>query len=68
MKQQQTEVQKTEQVPEITFEELCAPWDKTINQEGGFSKIDVNKNYGKVQNQNIADYGCCIVGSAFSLE
>jgi len=56
--------EKTKVVPQVTFEDLCKPWSDIIAQEGGFDKVDVNKNYA--DGHNIAKYECCIVGSAFS--
>jgi len=64
---EQESVQKNKTAPEITFEELCPEWDSVISAEGGFQNVDTNKKYNDGKN-TICDYGCCIVGNAFSLE
>ncbi len=58
---------KEEQTNDITFEELCGDWNKTISRAGGFKKINELRCYGTDKNPKaLGDYNCCIVGEAFS--
>ena len=60
----QESIQDTKKTPEITFEDLCSNWDGIVKKEGGYSQVNVDKQYGE---NSIKDYGCCIVGEAFKL-
>ena len=56
-------------VPEATFEDICPDWNKIIAKEGGFDKVDVDKDYTvESQEHTIKNYQCCVVGEAFNIK